>query len=188
MAEQYAWYVVKTVPGAQKPQREYTVETTPRKDDGALRGKGYRIVPSLNPNQSAVERSLSIAGFVHYMPAEKRLIRDRRHTDLWKVRRFALLVGYVFVLNPRSFEDLADVPGVAGVVSNADGNPFRVNLLDILTLRRAESACELEFDHRSQMARRNLRKNAKADPRLQMLVKKLDIAGTLTVNFETLAA
>lgn len=189
MAERYEWYAVKTTPGAQQPQREYAVETTKAlKSDGTPRGKGYRIIPSLNPNQSAIERALTLAGFTHYMPAEKRLIRDRRHTDLWKVRRFALLVGYVFILNPRNFEDLEVVPGVAGIVSTANGAPYRVQLSDILALRSAESACELDFDYRSQRARQTLRKNAKNDPRLQMLVKKLDIAGTLTVNFQTLAA
>ncbi|WP_334625391.1 hypothetical protein [Rhizobium johnstonii] len=56
-------------PGAQKPEREYLVEKTDSK-----RGKGYRIVPSLNPNVSAVERALSNNKFTYYMPAEKRLI------------------------------------------------------------------------------------------------------------------
>ena len=51
------WNAIRTSPGAQMPQREFAVQTTSR-------GKGYRIVPSLNPNQSAVERALADAGFV----------------------------------------------------------------------------------------------------------------------------
>jgi len=188
MAEAHNWYAVKTIPGAQKPQREYSVEPTALNDDGLPRGKGYRIIPSLNPNQSAVERSLSRAGFVYYMPAEKRLIRDRRHTDLWKVRRFALLVGYVFVLNPHSFDELGSTQGVAGIVSDPFGAPYRIGLMDILAIRQAEAECEVDFDYRSQRARQVLRKNAKKDARLQMLVKKLDIAGTMTVNLDELAA
>lgn len=178
------WYAIRTVPGAQKPQREYTVEPTSLDKNGVARGKGYRIVPSLNPNLSAVERSLSLARFQYWMPSEKRLVRDRRHTDLWKVRRFALMVGYVFINDPRDFDKLEEVPGVAGVVRNANGDPLSIDFLDILKVRSAEADAEVEFDKRSRMARANLRKRAKEDPRLKMLVAKLDIAGNVTVPWE----
>src|SRR5690606_23147965 len=95
------WYAVRTVPGSQKPQREFVTEITGSK-------KGYRIVPSLNPNYSAIELALSKSGFIYYMPAEKRLVRDRRRTDLYKTRRFALMVGYVFVRDPHSFYALQE--------------------------------------------------------------------------------
>lgn len=180
------WFAVRTDPGAQKPQREYTVEPTTLDKDGKPRGKGYRIVPSLNPNLSAVERSLSMAGFQYWMPSEKRLVRDRKHTDLWKVRRFALMVGYVFVYNPHDFGLLEDVPGVAGVVRNASEQPLPIDFLDIVKVRSAEADAEVEFDRRSRMARQNLRKRAKEDPRLRMLVAKLDIAGTVSVPLEKL--
>lgn len=180
------WFAVRTVPGAQKPQREYTVEPTTIGKDGNPRGKGYRIVPSLNPNLSAVERSLTLAGFQYWMPSEKRLVRDRKHTDLWKVRRFALMVGYVFVNSPHDFGKLEDVPGVAGVVRNSNGDPLAIDFLDIMKVRAAEAEAEVAFDRRSRQARANLRKNAKTDPRLKMLVDKLDIAGAITVPLEKL--
>lgn len=188
MNNEHHWYAVKTIPGAQKPQREYTVEVTSPYKDGRPRGKGYRIVPSLNPDQSAVERALSQAGFQHWMPAEKRLVRDRKHTDLWKVRRFALMVGYVFVNNPMDFNLLESTPGVAGVVRDSTGKPLPIDLLDILKVRSAEADAEVEFDRRSRNARDNLRKRAKVDPRLKMLVDKLDIAGTVTVPWGKLGS
>jgi hypothetical protein len=181
------WFAVKTVPGAQKPQREYTVEQTTPDKNGNVRGKGYRIVPSLNPNMSAVERSLTLAGFQYWMPSEKRLVRDRKHTDLWKVRRFALMVGYVFINNPRDFGKLEDVPGVSGVVRDGYGRPLPIDFLDVMKVRSAEADAEVEFDKRSRMARANLRKRAKEDPRLRMLVEKLDIAGNITVPLSIVA-
>lgn len=185
-AHDHYWYAAKTTPGAQKPQREYAVETTTLDKDGKPRGKGYRIVPSLNPNQSAVERALSLAGFEYWMPAEKRLVRDRRHTDLWKVRRFALMVGYIFIRDPGDFNRLGSVPGISGVVRDANGEPVPIDFLDILAVRSAEADAEVEFDKRSRMARQTLRKNARTDPRLKKLVEKLDIAGKYTVPLDKL--
>lgn len=175
------WYAVRTAPGSQKPQREYAVELTTVDKDGNHRGKGYRIVPSLNPNISAVERSLAQRGFNFWMPSEKRLIRDRRHTDLWKVRRFALMVGYVFVHDPYDFRELEETPGVAGIVKTPDGIPLSIDLLDIISVRAAEAESEVEFDRRSRLARQMLRKKAKQDPRLQKLIGKLDIAGNVSI-------
>lgn len=179
-----SWYAIRTVPGAQKPQREYAIEPTTVDANGKHRGKGYRIIPSLNPNVSAVERALRDNGFFYYMPAEKRLIRDRKHTDLWKVRRFALMVGYVFVSEPHDWRLLLETPGVSDIVKNADGRPLPIDILDVMAVRAAEAAAEVEFDRQSRMARQNLRKKAKTDPRLQMLTKKLDIAGQVTVPLD----
>lgn len=186
----HTWYAVKTIPGSQKPQREYAVELTTVDKEGRHRGKGYRIVPSLNPNVSAIERSLSDNGFNHWMPAEKRLIRDRRHTDLWKVRRFALMVGYVFVHDPHDWRLLEETPGVAGIVKTAEGVPLSIDILDIIGVRAAEAEAEVEFDRRSRLARQMLRKKAKQDPRLKKLIGKLDIAGSISIplNNDVIAA
>lgn len=181
LVERCDWYAVRTEPGSQKPQREYLVEKT-----GSNRGKGYRIVPSLDPNMSAIERALAEGGFEFWMPAEKRLVRDRRHTDLWKVRRFALMVGYVFVKEPSNFAKLKATAGVSGLVCDADGKPMPIDFLDILAVRSAEADAEVEFDSRSREARKKLRKNSKSDPRLKMLVAKLDIAGNFTVVLDKL--
>ena len=179
-----AWYAIRTAPGSQKPQREYKVEPL-LDDNGKPRGKkGYRIVPSLDPNRSAIERALQDNGFVYYMPSEKRLVRDRRHTDLWKVRRFALMVGYIFVREPHDWGKLLDTAGVSGVVQNADGAPLAITLIDIMAVRAAEASAEVEFDAQTRKARQKLRKNAKTDPRLKKLVEKLDIAGTITVPLD----
>lgn len=181
-----AWYAIRTAPGSQKPKREYVVESTTLGKNGKPRGKGYRIVPSLDPNVSAVERSLSENGFDHYMPAEKRLVRDRRHTDLWKVRRFALMVGYIFVREPHDWDLLLrETPGVLGVVSTPDGVPMRLLLEDILLVRAAEAKTEVEFDQQTRAARKKLRTNAKTDPRLKMLVERLDIAGTISMPLDS---
>lgn len=172
-----AWFVVRTEPGAQKPQREYAVETTEL-------GKGYRIVPSLDPTQSAVEVALTRSGFTHYMPAEKRLIRDRLRPYLWKTRRFALMVGYVFIRDPDDFRKLEETPGVAGIVKGMDGRPLAVSIDDILMVRTMEAVAEVEFDRQSKTARQTIRKKAKKDERLRKLVESFDIAGTISVRSE----
>lgn len=135
------WYAIRTMPGAQMPQREYAVEETSLGADGRPRGKGYRIVPSLNPNMSAVERALSDAGFSYYMPVARRLIRDRRKPDLWKPRRFAMLLGYMFVRDVVDFRALEETPGVAGTVRNA-GVPVPILESDIELLRAEEEIAE----------------------------------------------
>jgi transcription antitermination factor NusG len=177
------WFAIRTKAGAQVPQREYAVETTTLDKDGRPRGKGYRIVPSLNANVSAIERALTNAGFIHYMPVEKRLIRDRRRTELWKARRFALLTGYVFIKGPCNFLKLQEVPGVAGIVGAA-GVPQPIALTDILMLRTEEAKSEAEFDRQAINKQRAIAKRARnqGDKKLKALVKSLDIAGTTTVE------
>lgn len=127
-----AWFVIRTAPGAQHPQREYAVETT-------RSVKGYRIVPSLDPDVSAVERSLSQNGFAHYMPTERRLVRDRRRTNLWTTRRFPMLQGYAFVRDVHDFRLLEATAGVVDVIRN-NGEPFVMPIMDIRTLEDIEEA------------------------------------------------
>lgn len=169
-----AWFAVKTIPGAQLPRKEYVVKLT-------RSAKGYRVEPITNPMLSLVERALDENGFEHYMPTEKRLIRDRRHTDLYKVRRFALMVGYVFVRDPRDWRRLEETNGVAGIVRTAEGQPFPIDILEILAIRTMEAEYDAIFDIQNKNARAKLRKNAKKDPRLKKLVGALDIAGTISV-------
>jgi transcription antitermination factor NusG len=170
------WYALRTKPGAQKPQREYKVEDTSSR-------KGYRIVPSLDANVSAIERVLTQAGIQHYMPAEKRLIRDRRHTDLWKPRRFALLVGYVFIKGPVDWWQLSELPGVHSVVG-INGKPLEIDLLDIMHLRSQEAVIEEEFDRDARRARKTLKAKARDKPWLKKLAAKLDAADELTMAIE----
>lgn len=132
------WCAVRTLPGAQQPQREYTVEDTSR-------GKGYRIVPSLNPHVSAVEQALSRAGFVHYMPVDFKVIRDRKKSHSYTIRRFPLLQGYVFVYGVEDFPALEATPGVGRVVS-IDGVPLSIPVADIMLLRTVEAKSESKAD------------------------------------------
>lgn len=99
--------------------------------NGKARAKGYRIMYNLDLNVFAIMRALVDAGFECWLPAEKRLVRDYRHTDLWKVRRFALMVGYVFVKDPADFGRLASVLGVSGDVCDGFGRPLSIDFLDI---------------------------------------------------------
>lgn len=172
-----SWYAVRTVPGSQMPQRKFVVEVTGSK-------KGYRIVPSLTPHISAVERALGENGFTYYMPAERRLVRDRRRTDLWKGRRFALMVGYIFVRDPHDFGALLNTPGVAGIVCDLEGRPREIDVLDILAIRGAEAEADAEFGKQKQHARWLLRKKAKASAELQRIVDSLDADGTITVPLD----
>lgn len=173
-----AWFAVKTIPGAQLPRKEYVVKLT-------RSAKGYRVEAVTNPMLSIVERALEEAGFEHYMPTEKRLVRDRRHTDLFKVRRFALMVGYVFVRGPTDFRRLEETIGVAGIVRTAEGQPYPIDILEIMDIRAMEAEYDAVFDIQNKNARAKLRKNAKKDPRLKKLVGALDMAGTITVPFNS---
>lgn len=146
------WFAIRTAPGAQMPQREYAVETTSLGKDGRPRGKGYRIVPSLDPDISAVERSLSNAGFAHYMPIEKRLVRDRKKSNLWKPRRFALLLGYVFVRDVSRWADLEATPGVASVV-RSQGRPMPIEGKDILMLQAMEAVAQTKYEQAVEQRR-----------------------------------
>lgn len=139
------WYALRTKPGAQQPQREYAVETT-------RSVKGYRIVPSLNPKVSAVERALSDAGYIHYMPVEFRVVRNRKKTGEFCLRRFPLLPGYIFVTN---CSGVKDVPGVSDIIGTEE-NPLAMKIMEVLALRTIEARSELA-------AERELAKNASGE-------------------------
>lgn len=155
------WYAIQTLPGAQMPQREYVVEPTSLDADGRPRGKGYRIVPSLNPEVSAVERALSDAGFVHYMPVEFQVIRDRKKTGTYKLRRFPLLKSYVFVT---SCAGIRDVPGVRAIIGTEQA-PHPVGILDILALRtieaRSQKAAQSELSNKVSQSQSEAKKTNK---------------------------
>ncbi|MCC0052154.1 MAG: hypothetical protein H6881_09780 [Rhodobiaceae bacterium] len=179
------WFAIKTAPGAQLPRREYVIESTSLDREGRARGKGYRIVPDINHDLSAIERALDEAGFAYYMPTEKRLVRDRRHTDLYKIRRFALMVGYVFVRDPHDWGRLAATHGVSGVVRSSRGGALPMSVIDMLAIRAVEAEYDAVFDVQSKLARQKLRKKAKNDPRLKKLIAQLDTAGTVTVPIDS---
>jgi hypothetical protein len=94
------------------------------------------------------------------------------------------MVGYVFVRDPHDWKLLKATNGVQGIVQDANGYPMAIDILDVMAVRKAEAEAENEFDRRSRLARQTLRKQAKIDPRLQMLIKKLDIAGNITVPLD----
>lgn len=141
------WYAIRTLPGAQMPQREYVVELT----SGS---KGYRIVPSLNPDMSAVERALTDGGFAHYMPVERRIIRDRKKAHHYTTRRFALLPGYVFVRDVTNWPKLLEKTGGVDDVVGSNGTPHVIRELEIDILRHAEAIAERACRERLEQIRR----------------------------------
>jgi transcription antitermination factor NusG len=149
------WYAIRTAPGAQMPKREFVVET------GLPRGKGYRIVPSLNAEVSAIERSLSENGHSHYMPVERKVIRSRTAAHTYTTRRFPLIPGYAFVRNVIDFEALEAVPGVVEVIRN-QGRPFVIPHNDIDRVREWEQEaverCRAHLWKLEQEAKRQTRK------------------------------
>jgi transcription antitermination factor NusG len=163
------WHAIRTSPGAQQPQREFVVEPTKLSKDGRPIGKGYRIVPSLNPGVSAIERSLADNGFRFYMPCDKIAVRDRRKTGVWTTRRFPLLRGYVFVHDPHDWRLLDEMPGVVAIVGSKGGEPYSVDLLDIIRLRSIEAVKTAEADE--AVAKRNRLRGAKASTALKATAK-----------------
>jgi transcription antitermination factor NusG len=191
------WYAIRTKAGAQQPQREYAVETTALGADGRPLGKGYRIVPSLSKNVSAVERALSRAGYQHYMPAEYKVVRNRRKTGVYEVRRFALLPGWMFIVGRRTRSDgtqeeelngdaLRKVPGVAGVLVSVNGierRPMEIPIFDIMKLRTIEAANQSKAD--KEVAVRNSAERASLNKTAQKAVaaakRKLNVGQNVKI-------
>lgn len=132
------WYAIKTLTGAQLPQREYVVEDTSG-------GKHYRIVASLDPKMSAIERSLTRAGIAFYMPCEHKVIRSRKKTATFTTRRFALLQGYVFTHDVYDYVTLKKIPGYGGTVG-ALGVPLEIPLHEMMRLRKIEAESFLKAE------------------------------------------
>lgn len=145
------WYAIRTKPGVQQPRREYWTETTPSAIEGRARGKGYRIVSSVNPAMSAVETALNEAGISHWMPAEYDVVRNRHRKGLYEIRRFALLKCWMFVadLADADWGRLMAVDGVTGVASN-DGRPYPINPMDLFRLRMIEANSKVDADAKAK--------------------------------------
>lgn len=127
-----SWLVLRVRPGVQRPRRLLSVETT-------RSSKGYRIVPSLDPRVSAIERELSDRGLSCYMPAEFKAVRNRTKALTWSMRRNPLLPGYIFVSGTA---DWHQVPGVVGMLASVDGQPFHLSAIEMLSLRSMEANSE----------------------------------------------
>jgi transcription antitermination factor NusG len=162
------WYAIATAPGSQKPQREYWSE--PMLDEQGRprsRTRLYRVVSSVNPMQSAVERALEKEGFVHYMPVEYQAVRHRDKTRLYTTCRFALLKGYAFVseVADRDIPRLLGTAGVLGIIGDRD-KPMPIDPLDLFRFRmhEAESKAVAEDMARRLMGREDtaFRKSKKA--------------------------
>lgn len=142
------WFAIRTKPGAQQPKREYWPEPSKSALEGHPRGKGYRIASSTNPAISAIETALEAKGFTFYMPAEFAVVRNRNHKNLYELRRFALMKGYMFVGDP-DWSRLMDVPGVQGIVG-IDGVPFPIGAMDLFRLRMYEANSRAEADNKAR--------------------------------------
>jgi transcription antitermination factor NusG len=79
------------------------------------------------------------------MPAEFRVIRNRKKTGVYELRRFALIPGYVFVYNVTDWLTLREAPGVAGIVG-IDGVPLQISIVDIIALRQFEAKSQAKAD------------------------------------------
>jgi len=133
------WFAIKTMPGFQTPNRERWSVPSVSAIDGHARGRGYTMASGLDPSRSKIEANLDAAGFIHYMPAEYRAVRNRQKAGVYELRRFALLKGYMFVeiANDAGWYRLYDVVGVQGVVDNC-GKPFAISPIDLFRLRMFE--------------------------------------------------
>ncbi|RWK39262.1 transcription termination/antitermination NusG family protein [Mesorhizobium sp.] len=165
------WFAVRTKPGSQMPQRTYEVEET-------RSAKGYRLIPSLDPNMSAVEVSLKRGGFAFYMPAEQRVVRDRKKTNVWTKRRFALLLGYVFVDDTERAIDWQKLeektPGIERAVRVA-GKPMAILESEMDLLREMEA----ESDEIANAKLRFFQEQAEAKNRTRRVTASLFPAGTM---------
>jgi hypothetical protein len=141
-----AWYAIRTSPGAQQPKREYWTDEAPRSP------KGYRLASGVASDYSAVELALKDAGFTYYMPVEFVAVRNRQRPNLYELRRFAMLKGYMFVgdLQPGDWARLLGsngkpgVPGVNGVVGDGYGVAYPISTMDIFRLRMIEQSSRAE--------------------------------------------
>lgn len=168
------WYAVRTAPGSQSPKRRYTLEPTSLGKDGRPKGKGYRIVPSLDPNKSAVELALDERGISHYMPAEFRAIRLRRQTHTYTVRRFPMMPGYVFVHGVSDWMSLHETPGVIGVVG-LYGEPAKIigDNSEIIRLMAKEGISRLEaVDQIEKWQNQEVRERNKAQVKAIKVAKR----------------
>ncbi len=133
-----------------------------------------------------IQLELSRIGVIHYLPAEKRLVRHRRKTDVWIAKRFALMTGYALVYDPDWYR-LSETPGIAGVVG-VRGAPLPIDINEVLFIRKAEAESEAEFDRRVRNVNTALRKRARSDPRFRAKVKKLKEhlheTGTISITTE----
>lgn len=133
------WYAVKARPGTQR--------LAANRPGAPIERKGEFII----------ERNLRDEGFDVFMPSTVREVRHHR-TDEFMVKRFPLMVGYAFVLNPRSFYDLSDCDGVSAILGIA-GRPMRIPAANINEIRTAE-ATELEAMERRRARRIEKEKQA----------------------------
>lgn len=122
------WYAVKARPGTQRPAATRV---------GA---------PAERKGEFIIERNLRDGGFEVFMPSTVREVRHHR-TDEFMVKRFPLMVGYAFVLNPRSFYSLSDCDGVSAILGIA-GCPMRIPADSIEAIRIAEEVERDLMEHR----------------------------------------
>ncbi|PHP66537.1 hypothetical protein CSC94_12660 [Zhengella mangrovi] len=100
---------------------------------------GFRLERySDETERTAIEAALDDAGIEHYLPTEKREIRQRAHTNKFKDVRHPLIPGYCFVRNPPDFMCFDSIPGVIGVLG-IRGEPSIIHPQAIAMLKNAEA-------------------------------------------------
>lgn len=123
------WYAVKLRPGTQRAAKPRVGEPEDRK------------------GEFIIERSLRDAGFDIFMPSMRKEVRHHR-TNEFMERRFALLIGYVFVKlaspDPNFFA-LSRCDGVTAILGAA-GRPMVIPTQHINALITAEDEADEHFE------------------------------------------
>lgn len=125
------WFAIRIAPGATRQNMRYKAHIGPR--------GGHRLERTPDgTDRTAIEAALEAAGIEHYLPTERREIRNRKKANTFTLRRFPLVPGYCFVLNPPGFWCFDSIPGVIGVLG-VRGEPLPIHPKAIADLQEAEA-------------------------------------------------
>lgn len=123
------WYAIAISPSATRPARTVHLSRGPR--------NGLRTASRYSETKFQIERDLADCGFHSFVPADTLSIRDRKNGG-YVLRRFPMLRGYAFILNPHDWASLEAVKGVCGLLGSGDV-PIRIPDHEIASLSLAET-------------------------------------------------
>ena len=107
------WYAIQLASGALLPAKQAYIEVGPR--DG-------RYLKRRALDRSVICNSCERAGVELYVPVERYSFIHHRSKKLVERER-ALIPGYAFVQGVTDFQELENLEGVAGVMTNGAGQP-----------------------------------------------------------------
>lgn len=149
-----AWYAIRIAPGAARQNMRFRAHVGPR--------GGHRLdrYPD-GTDRTAIEAALDEAGIEHYLPTEQREVLNRKKANTFDLRRFPLIPGYCFVLNPPNFMCLDAIPGVIGVLG-IQGRPMPIHPRAIAMLQNAEAENAALIEQQRQKRREAEKKLTRA--------------------------